>query len=719
MIPGTHKKVSEQMSDLQSLFCPDSIAVVGASNNKEKIGYSIMDNIKSSGFAGEVYPVNPKESEILGFRCYSSVADIGKTVDVAVISVPADRSLAVARECGQSGVKFLVVVSAGFKEIGDIGVKREKELQEICKEYKMRMVGPNVVGIMDTHTPLNASFAKGFPKKGEIAFISQSGAMLLAIFDWSRSVGLGFSRFISMGNKADLNEVDFIWSAAQDPNTRVILCYIEDVADGGRFVKVVGEASKRKPVIILKSGTSSAGARAASSHTGALAGSDVAYDTAFRQCGVIRAETMSDLFDLAVAFVSQPVPAGNRVAIVTNSGGPGIIATDSVERNKLAMARFDKATIEKLRAALPAEANIYNPVDVLGDARTDRYRASLEAVLADENTDAALVLLSPAAVTEPVETAEAITNLQKAFSDKPVFAAYMGGEGLAEGCRVLTNSGVPCFTFPEPALKSFSGMVKFSALQRKLAREQQYARLGVVDKNAVKATFYDVIKDRRVVLLGNEATSVAKAYGIAVAPVRLAKNPDEAVELAQELVYPTVLKIASPKIIHKTDVGGVEIGLENEDEVRAAYVSIMENVRRLMPGTPIYGIEIQKMMPKGDELIIGMSRDVQFGPLLAFGLGGIYVNLLKDASFRLAEGLTLEEIEEMIAETKAYTLIRGYRGSKPADLGALVDTLARVARLSLDFPEITEIDLNPVIAYHDSALALDVKITVSYDDYQE
>lgn len=704
------------MSDLQHLFNPDSISVIGASTNPEKIGYAIMMNIKNSGYTGAVYPVNPKEQEILGYRCYPSVNNIEQPVDVAVISVPAQRSLDVARDCGEAGVKFLVVVTAGFKEVGEAGLKREKEILQICRKYKMKMVGPNVVGIMDTNTPLNASFAQGFPKKGEIAFISQSGAMMLAIFDWSRSVGLGFSRFISMGNKADLNEVDFICSAAEDPNTRVILCYIEDVADGERFLDVVSEACKRKPVIILKSGTSSAGARAASSHTGALAGSDLAYDTAFRQCGVIRAKHMSDLFDLAVAFVNQPIPAGNRVAIVTNSGGPGIIATDSVEKNGLRMARFTKETIETLRQSLPAEANLYNPVDVLGDAKTDRYRASLAAVLADENTDCALVLLSPAAVTEPVETALVITELKNHFSSKPIFAAYMGGEGLAEGCRILTNSGIPCFTFPEPALKSFSGMVRFSALQRKLQREQQPARVNDVDKKAVKATFYDVLKDRRLVLLGNEATSVAEAYGIPVAPVLLAKSAAEAAELAKIVGYPAVLKIASPKIIHKTDVGGVKIGLEGRDSVMSAYDDIMDSVRRLMPGTPLYGIEVQKMMPQGNELIIGMSKDVQFGPLIAFGLGGIYVNLLKDVSFRLAKGLTLEEIEEMITETKAYTLIRGYRGAKPSDIGALVQTIARVAQLSLDFPEITEIDLNPVVAYPDKAVALDVKITVSYDD---
>lgn len=707
------------MSDLQSLFQPGSLAVIGASNNPAKIGFTIMANIKDSGYNGDVYPVNPRETEILGYRCHPSVRDVEKALDVAVIAVPAERSLDVARECGEAGVKNLVVVTAGYKEIGEAGLRREIELKEICSRYQMRLVGPNVVGIMDTHTPLNASFAPGFPPQGEIAFISQSGAMLLAILDWSRSVGLGFSRFVSMGNKADLHEVDFIWSAAQDPNTKVILAYIEDVADGKRFLQVVREASKQKPVIILKSGTSSAGARAASSHTGALAGSDLAYDTAFRQCGVIRAENMSDLFDLAISFVSQPTPAGDRVAIVTNSGGPGIVATDSVERNGLRMARFNRETIETMRGSLPVEANLYNPVDVLGDARTDRYSAALEAVLADDNTDSALVLLSPAAVTEPVKTAEVMVELQQRFREKPIFAAYMGGEGLAEGCRTLTNAGIPCFTFPEPALKAISGMVRFSSLRRKLTREQHLPRVSGVDHNAVKATFYDVLRDRRLVLLGNEATQVADAYNIPVAPVYLAKSPDEAVAMAEQLGYPAVLKVASPKIIHKSDVGGVKIGLESAVQVRDAYLSIMNSVRRLMPGTAIYGIEVQKMMPKGNELIVGMSRDVQFGPLIAFGLGGIYVNLIKDVSFRLAEGLTLEEIEEMIAETKAYTLIRGYRGSHPSDIGALVHTLAQVARLSLDFPEITEIDLNPVIAYPDSAVALDVKITVSYDDEQK
>lgn len=678
-----------------------------------------MENIKQSDFAGKVYPVNPREKEILGFRCYRNIADTGQDVDVGVIAVPAEHSLAVAKECGEAGVKFLVVITAGFKEVGNEGLKREKELLALCKKYDMRMVGPNVVGIVDTYTPLNASFAPGIPLKGEIAFISQSGAMLLSILDWSRSAGLGFSRFISMGNKADLNEVDFIRAAGADPNTRVILCYIEDVTEGVRFLKTVREVALRKPIVILKSGTSSAGARAASSHTGALAGSDLAYDMAFRQCGVLRARTMSELFDLAVAFINQPIPPDKRIAIITNSGGPGIIATDSVEENGLKMARFTKETINMLRDGLPAEAGIYNPVDVLGDAGTERYRLSLESVLADENTDCALVLLSPTAVTEPEEISRVMVDLHKRHRQKPVFAAYMGGEGLSEGCRILTGAGLPCFTFPEPAIRAFAGMVNYGILRKKLAKEEDPSSIQDVDRKSVKAVFYDVLKDHRFVLLGNEATQVSGAYGIPAVPVFLAGSPEEAGEIADSLGYPVVLKVASPKIVHKSDVGGVKVDLQDTGQVAEGFLSIMENVRRLMPGTPIYGIEVQKMMPKGHELIIGMTRDVQFGPFLAFGLGGIYVNLLKDVSFRIAEGLTRRQIEEMITETKAYTLLRGYRGSKPSDIEPLVDTIVRVAQLSLDFPEITEIDLNPIIAYPDNAIALDVKVTISYGDIQE
>ncbi|MCL6638885.1 MAG: acetate--CoA ligase family protein [Firmicutes bacterium] len=699
------------MAGLTSFFNPKSVAVVGASKTPGKIGNIIVKNIIESGYPGRVYPVNPKEKEIEGLPCYPSVAETPET-ELAVISVPSKGALAVAEECGQHGVKNLVVITAGFKETGREGLEMERRLVETCRKYNMRMLGPNCVGLMDTHTPLNASFAAGFPLKGEIAFISQSGAMVLSILDWSYPAGLGFSKFVSLGNKADLTEADFIGDAAEDPYTKVILCYIEDVENGEHFLQVAKRAARKKPVIVLKSGTSQAGAQAATSHTCALAGSDLAYETAFRQCGLIRARSMPELFDLARAFALQPVPPGDRVALVTNSGGPGIVATDTVELKGLKMARFTRETVEQLRGYLPAESNIYNPVDVLGDARADRYRFAMEKVMADEGVDSAVVLVCPAGPTEPVETAQVLIDMRKAHPEKPIFAAYMGGEKLAGGVKALSEAGIPCYTFPEPAIASVSGLVQYKQVQS-ATPEVELQVYENIDKTTVKAVFYDVKKDGRLVLLGSEAAGTAQAYGIPTAPTSLAAQAEEAVEIAEKMGYPVVLKVASPKIMHKTDVGGVKTGLKNADEVRSGFIDIMENVHRYMPQVVVHGVEVQKMMPKGIELIIGMTRDVQFGPLIAFGLGGIYVNLLKDVSFRLAHGLTAKEIEGMLAETKAYTLLRGYRGEKPADIKAVVDVIARTARLVTDFPEIAEMEINPLFAYNQGVSALDVKITIS------
>lgn len=700
------------MSQLKNFFDASAVAIIGASNTPGKIGYAILRNMLDCGYPGRIYPINPRDKEILGLAAYPSLAALPEKVDLAVISVPARMVLPVARECGEHGVKHLVTITAGFKELGKEGLEAEKELINICRQYGMRNLGPNCAGMMDTHVPINTSFAKGFPLKGDIAFYSQSGAMMIAILDWSRSIGLGFSKVVSLGNKADLSEIDFIEEAADDPYTRVILCYIEDVMDGARFLEVVGRATRKKPVIILKSGTSQAGALAASSHTGALAGSDLAYDTAFKQCGVIRARSMTELFDLAIAFSQCPVPRGDKVAIVTNSGGPGIITTDNVELKGLQMSRFTKETLDELRAGLPPEAGIYNPVDVLGDAKTDRYRFALEKVCADPNTDSVILLMCPTAVTEPVETSRALIEMRDRYPDKPFLAAYMGGGSLQEGAEMLARAGIPCFTFPEPGINAIKELVNYGKFKDTPPSGDELV-FPDVDKRAVKAIFYDVVKDNRLVLLGSEAYDVARAYGIPAAPIVLATSPEEAVEEAEKMGYPVVMKVASPKILHKTDVGGVKVGLQNADQVRGAFVEIMENVTRLMPQAVVYGIEVQKMMPRGNELIIGMTRDVQFGPMIGCGLGGIYVNLLKDVSFRLARGLTRREIEAMLMETKAYTLLRGYRGEQPSDIPALVEAIARVARLVLDFPEITEMDINPVFTYPSSLSALDVKITIS------
>ncbi|MEW5953686.1 MAG: acetate--CoA ligase alpha subunit [Bacillota bacterium] len=744
------------MVELGSFFAPDSVAIVGASATPGKIGHAIVKNMLASEFKGKIYPINPRAGEIAGLPCYPRLAEVNAGIDLAVIAVPFTAAIQVAEECGKAGIKHLVVISAGFKEIGQEGQILEKKLIDTCRNYSMNLLGPNCVGMMDTHTPINASFSATFPTRGEITFISQSGAMLVAILDWSRATGLGFSKVISLGNKAHLTESHFIEEAADDPHTRVILCYIEDVADGQHFLAAAEKAASKKPVIILKSGTSQAGARAASSHTGALAGSDLAYETAFRRCGVIRARNMPELFDLAVAFSKQPVPAGGRVAVVTNAGGPGILATDAIEGQGLSMSSFTRDTVEDLRRELPLEANIYNPVDVLGDAGVDRYRLALEKALADPGVDSALILVCPTAVTDPVNIARAIVDTSRSHSAKPVFAAYMGGEMLAEGARLLSRAGIPCFTFPEPAITALAGMTNYARYKEKsdqtragqfiteLIRPKTPASVGGGFQRAVKSSMdsaniqrglnpplneasfnidpdrakaeeilHNVKHDGRLVLLGSEAASVAEAYGIPATPIYLANSPEEAAALADRLGYPVAMKVASPKIMHKTDVGGVLIGLETPEAVKAGFIEINENVQKYMPQVIIHGIEVQRLMPKGIEIIIGMSRDVQFGPLVAVGLGGIYVNLIQDISFRLARGLNPPEIRSMLEETKAYTLLRGYRGDRPADLEAVIDAVARVARLVLDFPQIEELDINPAFAYPRGIAALDIKITIS------
>jgi acetate---CoA ligase (ADP-forming) len=700
------------MNELDFLFNPAQIALIGASRAPEKIGYAILDNIIKNDYKGIIFPVNPREKEIAGHKCYPSVTAINSPVDLGIIAVPVAAVAEVAKECGEAGLKGLIVITAGFKETGTEGLKAEQQLIATCKQYGMRMLGPNCVGLMDTHTPLNASFAGGFPVEGNISFISQSGAMLVSILDWSFQMGIGFSRFISLGNKADLTEADFIESCAADPKTDVILCYIEDVTDGVRFLEVCSEAAGKKPIVILKSGTSTAGAQAASSHTGALAGSDRAYSTAFKQCGVLRAESMTELFDLARSFSSQPLPQQSRVAIITNAGGPAIVATDSVEKYGLKMSRFSKETIDKLRGNLPSEANIYNPVDIIGDAKTDRYRIAMKAALEDPNVDSVIVLLCPTAVIDPLDTAEAIVELNKQYPEKPLLAVYMGGKTLTAGKDFLIENGVPTFTFPEPAVRSLGGLHSYAEHLNSASTGEKF-QPSSIDSDAVRTILEKVLSDRRVVLLGHESSAVMAAYGIPVSMTYLAESEEEACRISKQIGLPVAMKISSPRIAHKTDVGGVEIGLHSEEDVRKAYRRIMEKVTYYLPDAPIYGIEVQNMVDDGVEIIIGMSRDIQFGPLLVVGLGGIYVNLLEDVSFRLASALdNVEEFNEMISETKAYTLLKGYRGKKPADMEALTDAVLRTARLVSDFPEITEMDINPIRVHARGATALDVKITI-------
>lgn len=700
------------MSDLSSLIHPKSIAVIGASNTPGKIGYAVTDNIRASGYAGEVYPINPKQAEILGYKAYPSILSVGKPVDIAVFCVPAAASVAVAEECGKAGVKHLVVITAGFKEVGGEGKVLEEELVKTAKKYGMRITGPNNLGVMDTHTPFNATFAKDMAIKGNIAFISQSGALCVAILDWSLQRGLGFSQFISIGNKADLNEADFIAAASDDPNTKVICLYLEDVVDGDRFIEAARKATKKVPVIVFKSGITAAGAKAASSHTGALAGSNTAYDAALRHAGVIRAETMTELFDLAIAFTTQPVPKGKNVVVVTNSGGPGIVASDAVETNGLKMVTLSEHIEKELGEKLPPAANIHNPVDVVGDAKSDRYKTALDIVMKDPEVHAVVVLLSPTAPLNIVEAAQYTIDAAKASPDKAVVASFIGGAKIEAGVKLLNENGIPVYPFPEPAVATLRGMIEFGELRKEVEKGEEW-NFDDVNKDAVKAIFDKVRKDGRDLLLSPEAAEVAELYKIPAAPSKLATTEEEAWKFAEAIGYPVVMKIASPDIMHKTDVGGVKVGLTTKEEVIDAFKSIMENSVKAVPDAKIYGVEVQKMMPKGDEIIIGMAMDPTFGPMIAFGSGGVLVNLLQDASFRLAKGLSKAEVSEMIKETKAYTLLKGFRGAAPDDIPALEEAIGRVGQLCRDFPEISELDINPVFAYPKGLSALDVKIKIS------
>jgi len=695
---------------LEHLFRPNSVAVIGASNSQGKVGYAVVRNLKESNFPGNIYPINPHEDKILGYDVYRSISELPEVADVAVMCVPAKIISALAREVGEAGTPYMITITAGFKEIGREGLAREQELLSTVEEYGIKMLGPNCLGLIDTHTPVNMTFATIQPLKGDIAFFSQSGALCVSILEWSRTQNLGFSKFVSLGNKAQLNEADFIADAAEDPYTQVILGYVESVEEGARFLDVAREASRKKPIILIKSGTSEAGAKAASSHTGALAGSDRAYETAFRQTGILRARSMQELFDLATTFAKQPEPHGRRVAIITNAGGPGIITTDNVDKYGLEMASLQRRTVDALHESLPAEANVFNPIDVLGDAGPDRYRFALERALEDLNVDAAITLLTPTAFTEPVATAEDILRVHAEHPEKPIAAAFMGGISADKAVEKLNNGGIPCYKFPEPAVASLAGLADYAEMRTRTATPLPH--YDEADQNVVRMIFENVRDDNRLVLLGSEAATVADAYGINVAPLRLAHTPEDAVEIASELGYPVVLKVASPRIVHKTDVGGVLLNLQNDEQVHNGFVDILENVQRYVPDVLPHGVEVQKMVDPGKELIIGMSRDIQFGPLLMVGLGGIYVNLLEDVSFRLARGLTVEELESMIRETKAYTLLRGFRGDPPLDAKAVETALARVAQLALDFPELTELDINPLFVYTEGISALDVKMTI-------
>lgn len=695
---------------LESFFRPQSVAVIGASRHPEKLGYAVLDNLQQGGYEGRLYPINPKADEILGLKAYASVLDVPDAVDLAIIVIPYTIVPHVLEECGQKGIPAVVVISAGFREAGREGLERERELIEIAEKHELRLVGPNCLGVIDTDTPLNATFAAGMPPGGPIAFMSQSGALGTAVLDLAMAGRVGFSKFVSLGNKADVSEIDLLEAWGEDPASRVILIYVEGVPDGQKFMEVAREVTRGKPVVAIKSGVTKSGSRAVSSHTGSLAGSEEAYKAAFKQAGITRATSMESVFDYALAFAYQPLLKGNRIAIVTNAGGPGILATDALEHAGLEIPRLSTDRTRALKDYLPGAASAANPVDVLGDALADRYEHALELVLDDPKVDGVVVIVTPQAMTEIEKTAHAVGRMAQEM-DKPVLGCFMGEERIEAGVKVLRQYGVPNYPYPERAAAALAAM---DAYRRERERPIFEPEPCQVCQPPVRELFDRVRSEGRVSIGDAEARGVLEAYGFPIPDSRLAETADQAVDIAEEMGYPVVLKVASPEILHKTDVGGVKLNLRSREDVRDAFDLIVYRASRYMPGAPVWGCVVQEMVTGGREVLLGMSRDPQFGPLVAFGLGGIYVEALKDVAFRIAP-FSRREAEEMIREIRSYPLLEGIRGEPPADHEAMVDALMRMSQLVTDFPEIVELDINPLTVFEEGhgAVAIDMRLVLA------
>jgi len=698
---------------LKNFFEPASVAVIGASTDPSKLGNAVVRNLVDGGYikVGKVYPINPKAQQIYDLPVYPSVLDVPDPIDLAVIVIPYSYVPDALRTCGEKGIPAVVVISAGFREAGMEGLERERELVAIIKQYGMRLIGPNCLGVIDTFTPLNASFSAGSPPSGPMAFTSQSGALGTAILDWAQAGQLGLSKFISLGNKADVSELDLLQTFIDDEQTRVILMYIEELSNGQEFIQAARKGAKVKPIAAIKSGVTQSGARAVSSHTGSLAGSEQAYQAAFHQAGVLRANSMEALFDMALAFAYQPPLKGNRIAIVTNAGGPGILATDALEHVGLSLSRFEAETIHALEQYLPDAASAANPVDVLGDALADRYATALEKVAADPNVDGLIVILTPQAMTEIEATARAVCELAKGI-DKPILGCFMGEARVQVGIDILTEGNVPNYSFPERAATALRAMADYQVIRAR--PEPEYDTFDC-DCAAAQAVIDKARGEGRVTIGDAEARSILQAYDLRIPRSEIGADPDQAVEIANSIGYPVVLKIASPDILHKTDMGGVKVGLESAQDVRDAFELMTYRAQRYLPEARLWGCLVQEMAPPGGlEVLVGMNRDPQFGPLVTFGLGGIYVETLKDVTFRIAP-FSRREAEAMLSEIRAHALLDGVRGQPPADKEAIVDTLLKIGQLVQDFPDIVELDINPLIVYPQGqgAISIDMRLVLT------
>jgi acetyl coenzyme A synthetase (ADP forming)-like protein len=676
---------------LESLLYPQTVAVIGASRNPEKVGYAFMHNLTRGGFPGTIVPINLEADEILGVKCYKSLEEFGRPIDLSIIVVGQKYVKQAVQDSIKAGAKTIVVITAGFKEVGAKGAEAEKELVELCRAAGVRLMGPNCLGVLNTHHRMNATFAPTVPPPGHISVISQSGALCVAILDWAASQKLGLGKVISFGNKADLNEVDFLQALAEDPETKVVAGYLESIQEGNKFLRVAQEAASVKPVVILKVGITQAGAKAASSHTGSLAGTDIAYGAAFKRAGVIRAEHFEALFDYALAFATQPLPAGNRLAVITNAGGPGIMAADAAESLGFQLNPPSAAVVAKLKTVLPPTAALGNPIDVIGDAEPERYVKALELIQDDDSVDAIIVVATPQNMTRPLELAERLAQTHN--RQKPLLTAFMGGEEVAAAKARLMELGIPNYPAPARAVAALKAMVDYAAWRRRPAR---VVTRFPVNRRRVERVLQWHFRSGMQQVGEVEAKEILRAYEFNILDGGLARTAEEAVEVAQRIGYPVVLKISSPDIIHKSDFGGVRINLANAEQVRDAFDLMMLRVQRRAPNAFIRGAYVEKMGNKGREVILGMTRDPQFGPMLMFGLGGIFVEVMKDVTFHLAP-ITQDEAMQMLMGTRSWALLKGARGQAPVDLQAIAGALQRISQLATDYPQIQELDINPFI----------------------
>jgi acetyl coenzyme A synthetase (ADP forming)-like protein len=706
------------MNDLEYILSPKSIAVVGASNRQGSLGLAVFKNLIEGAYQGILYPVNPKAKSVRGVKAYKTLMDIPDEVDMAVLIIPSEHVEGVIEEAANQGIKGCIVITAGFKEIGGQGVELQKKVKAMAKARGIRMLGPNCLGAANTNKDvlMNASFARAMPKPGNIAFISQSGAMCVAVLDYAAGRNMGFSKFVSIGNKADINEIDLLRYLRDDADTKVIIMYLEDITDGHAFIEIARDITLTvgKPILALKVGRSAEGARAAASHTGSMAGSDTAYDAIFMQGGIQRVEGVSELFNYALAFSTQPLPRGSRIAIVTNSGGPGIMATDALIRPGITMAPLSEETKNKLRPKLPPTASVHNPVDVIGDADAKRYEAAIRYTLEDDNVDGAIVILAPAATTEIIETAQIVPRIAKDI-DKPIFCSFMGLVDVSEGVRYLEQNGIPNYVFPEEASRTMAAMITFSeSLQPHKGRRREVFRLLEDQEKAAAAIAWRLSGRKEYFMTEKEAHELLQCYGFPLLKSCLVKDPAEIKSAVEEVGFPVVMKLDSPDILHKSDAGGVRLGIQSFDEAERAFHAIMASAKKYKSSAFIRGVLFQQMAREGVEVILGSTRDPKFGPICMFGLGGIFVEAMKDVTFRLAP-MWETSAENMIKSIKAYRVLQGIRGKPPADIKAAKLCILRLSAMVSNHSEIAELDINPLIVYPEGqgCVVADARIVLS------